>query len=147
MKLVVDANEMFAAVIARGKEKQSPTIKIFFLDDLVFYAPYRILVELQKHKEEIKAKSGFTEKDFGAFTAVLKARINFVPLENFSNKIGEAKKIAPHLKDVEYFALALKLNCPIWSEEKAFKKQEKVKIFTTQELTKLLEKSTSRKRK
>lgn len=147
MKLVVDANEMFAAVIARGKERQSPALEIFFSDKLVFYAPYRILVELQKHKEEIKAKSGFTEKDFSSFVAVLKARINFVSLEKFSNKIDEAKKIAPHLKDVEYFALALKLNCPIWSEEKAFKKQSKVKIFTTRELTKLLKKETPKERR
>ncbi|MCK4476655.1 MAG: hypothetical protein KAU16_08005 [Methanophagales archaeon] len=42
--------------------------------------------------------------------------------------------MAPHLKDVEYFALALKLDFPIWSNEKAFKKQSVVKVFSTPDL-------------
>ena len=46
--------------------------------------------------------------------------------------------LAPHLKDVEYFALALKLDCPIWAQEKAFKKQSGVKIFATSDLFPLL---------
>jgi len=48
-------------------------------------------------------------------------RVNFIPLEQFLDKADEAKELAPHLKDVEYFALALKLDCPIWAQEKAFK--------------------------
>jgi predicted nucleic acid-binding protein len=44
----------------------------------------------------------------------------------------------PHLKDVEYFALALKLDCPIWSNEKAFKKQSRVKVISTKELISFL---------
>ena len=47
-------------------------------------------------------------------------------------------KISPHSKDVPYFALALAFNAAIWSDEKAFKKQNKVKIFSTEELKKIL---------
>jgi len=50
------------------------------------------------------------------------------------DKIPEAKLLAPHLKDVEYFALALRFDFPIWSNEKAFKKQSKVKVFSTKDL-------------
>ena len=39
-------------------------------------------------------------------------------------------------ESVKYFALALKLNCPIWSEDKALKKQSKVKVYSTSELLK-----------
>ena len=46
--------------------------------------------------------------------------------------------ISPHSKDIEYFALALKSNCAIWSDEKALKKQSKVKVLTTSELVKEL---------
>ena len=56
----------------------------------------------------------------------------------------EANKISPHgeeTKDDPYFALALAFNFPIWSDEGAFRKQSKVKVFTTAELLKLLEKS------
>jgi len=46
--------------------------------------------------------------------------------------------LAPHLKDVEYFALALKLDCPIWAQEKAFEKQSGVNVFATSDLFPLL---------
>jgi len=47
-----------------------------------------------------------------------------------------ARPLAPHKsdKDIPYFALALKLNCPIWSNEPEFKEQSKIKIFNTQDL-------------
>jgi predicted nucleic acid-binding protein len=37
-------------------------------------------------------------------------------------------------KDTHYVALALKLNCPIWSNDTDLKKQNKVKIYNTKEL-------------
>ncbi|PIN85274.1 MAG: hypothetical protein COV47_03030 [Candidatus Diapherotrites archaeon CG11_big_fil_rev_8_21_14_0_20_37_9] len=43
------------------------------------------------------------------------------------------KKISPDPKDVPYFALALKLRCPIWTNDKLLKKQKKVKIISTSE--------------
>jgi len=36
--------------------------------------------------------------------------------------------------DVLFIATALAFNCPIWSEDKHFKQQDKVKVFTTKEL-------------
>ena len=77
-------------------------------------------------------------QDFEAFVGVLKLRVRFIPLELFLDKVPEAKVLAPHLKDVEYFALALKLDCPLWSNEKAFKKQSRVKVFSTSKLISLL---------
>ncbi|MBK5191552.1 MAG: hypothetical protein JJE19_08685 [Methanosarcinales archaeon] len=82
----------------------------------------------------IRGKSGFSLRDFEAFVGIVKLRVNFIPLEQFLDKADEAKALAPHLKDVEYFALALKLGCPIWAQEKAFKKQSVVKVFSTSEL-------------
>ena len=76
--------------------------------------------------------------DFEAFVGILELRVRFIPLEQFLDKISEAKVLAPHLKDVEYFALALKLDCPIWAQEKAFKKQSGVKVFATSDLFPLL---------
>jgi predicted nucleic acid-binding protein len=61
--------------------------------------------------------------------------------KRFSEFLSEANKISPHggeTKDDPYFALALSLNCPIWSDEKAFKKQSKVKVYSTSELLKRL---------
>jgi predicted nucleic acid-binding protein len=138
MRLVVDANELFAGIIARGKELQSWTLDILFSDEVEFFAPFRLLAELEKNRDEIRDKSGFSSMDFEAFVSILKLRVGFIPIEQFLDEIPEAKKLAPHLKDVEYFALALKLDCPIWSNEKAFKKQSKVKVFSTSDLISFL---------
>lgn len=134
MRLVVDANELFAGIIAKGKELQSWTMDILFSDEVELFAPFRLLVELEKNRDEIRGKSGFSLRDFEAFVGILKLRVGFIPLERFLAKIPEAKELAPHLKDVEYFALALKLDCPIWAQEKAFKKQSVVKVFSTPDL-------------
>ena len=138
MKLVVDANELFAGIIAKGKNLQSWTLGIMFSDEVELFAPFRLLAELEKNRDEIRSKSGFSLHDFEAFVGILELRVRFIPLEQFLDKISEAKVLAPHLKDVEYFALALKLDCPLWAQEKAFKNQSEVKVFSTTDLVSLL---------
>jgi len=78
------------------------------------------------------AKSSSNVFDF------MKQQIIIVPFKEFIGYKDEAKEIAPHKKDIPYFALALAFNSPIWSDEKAFKKQNRVKIFSTEELEKIL---------
>ena len=67
--------------------------------------------------------------------------IESVSKEEYSKFLSTAMELAPHAKDAPYFALALSLNCPIWYDEKLFKKQDVVKVFNTEELLKLLKKS------
>lgn len=137
MKLVIDANRIFSLII--GKKLNSAAIEVFFSDDTEFSAPFRMLAELENNREEIRLKSGFSHEDFDNFVSVLKLKLRFIPLEDFMDKISEAKEISPHSKDIEYFALALKLGCGIWSDEKSFRKQSKVKVYTTSELLKELQ--------
>lgn len=136
MNLVIDANRLFSVIIT--KRLSSSAMKIFFSDDADFFAPFRMLAELENNREEIRLKSGFSHEDFDNFISVLKLKIKFLPLEEFMDKISDVKETAPHTKDIEYFALALSLSCAIWSDEKAFKKQSKVKVFNTSELIKEL---------
>jgi len=136
MKLVIDANRLFSIII--GKRLTSASMEIFFSNDTEFFAPFRMLAELENNREEIRLKSDFSHEDFDNFISVLKLKIRFMPLEDFIDKISEGKQISAHSKDTEYFALALSLNCPIWSDEKSFKKQSKVKVYNTLELLKEL---------
>ena len=119
-----------------GKKLSSVVMKIFSSDEAEFFAPFRILAELENNREEIRSKSGFSHEDFDNFISVIKLKIKFVPLEDFIDKISDAKELSPHSKDIEYFALALSLNFPIWSDETAFKKQSKVKVHSTSDLVK-----------
>lgn len=60
-----------------------------------------------------------------------KGIIKFVPLSEYKEYLSKAKEISPDPNDVDIFALALKLNCPIWSNDKELKKQNVIK-FTQQ---------------
>ncbi len=140
MKVIVDANELFSAVIAKGKGFKSKTLDIFFADEVKLSAPYRLLAELENNREEIRSKSGFSHEDFDVFIGILKLRIDVVPLEDFLDKMHEAKEISPDPKDMEYFGLALKFKSAcIWSEEELLKEQDKIKVLNTDKLSELLE--------
>ena len=49
----------------------------------------------------------------------------------------DAENLTPDPDDMAYFAIALRLNCAIWSNDKKLKEQSKVKIFNTYELTRM----------
>jgi predicted nucleic acid-binding protein len=138
INVVVDANILFSAIISGKKNVRSKIRDALFSDKLQLWAPFRLLAELEKNRELLKRKSGFTDADLNAYIETLKRRVKFVPLEEYLDKLLEAKNISPDLKDIEYFALALKLGCPIWSEEKRLKRQDRVLVLTTRELVSLL---------
>ena len=129
MKLVVDANILFSALIKEGMTK-----KILFDLSYELYSPAFIFEEFKKHQNEILFKTHRTNEEFYKILESLKEIISFVPDEDFTDYIEGAEKICPDYDDSAYFALALKLNCPIWSGEKSFKEQSKIKVFNTKEL-------------
>jgi predicted nucleic acid-binding protein len=138
MKLVIDANELFSAMIAKGRGRQTKKLDILFSDKVELFSPKLLFTEFERNREEIKSKSRFSDKDFDVFIGILTSRIEPVPIENFVDKLLEAKEITPHTKDLLYFALALKLDCAIWSGEKRLKEQSAVKVFNTKDLIELL---------
>jgi len=89
---------------------------------------------LKSIKQEILYKTNRTYEEFYEILEIIKKIITLVPIEEFENKINEAKGISPDPNDVIYFALALKLNCPIWSNDKKLKEQKEIKIYSTSEL-------------
>ncbi len=52
--------------------------------------------------------------------------------------MGLAEEISPDKDDVLYFALALRLDCAIWSNDKALKGQSVVAILNTKEVSERL---------
>ncbi|MEE8402349.1 MAG: PIN domain-containing protein [Candidatus Hydrothermarchaeaceae archaeon] len=133
MLLVVDANELFAAIIARGK-----TLNLFFDERLELISPEFILDEFWKHKLEIEQKSGLNEDDLFSFLLLLMPKIRFLRAIKYKEFLAEAGEISPDPNDVEYFALALKFNCSVWSEDKGLKRQSRIKVLPTKELVEVL---------
>ena len=129
MDIVVDANIIFAALI-----KESFSHHLLFSEKLRLFTPEYVLIEFEKHKEEILEKTSRTTADFFQLLEILKRRIILVPLEELANYVEEAERITPDPNDMAYFALALKLNCAIWTNDKKLKEQDRVKIYHTHEI-------------
>ena len=129
MDLVVDANVLFAALIKSGE-----TERLFFVDQLHFYAPEFLIDEVEKYRTLLLRKTHRSDMEFDRFMRTLKKRIRFVPMEEIKPLMPAAKNISPDLNDTTYFAAALKIGASIWSNDKPLKDQNVVRIYTTKEL-------------
>lgn len=135
MKLVVDANVLFSFF-----KKDSTTRKLITSFEIFeLYTPALCIKELSKHKEEICRKSKITEAGFEEEMEYLRLFVGIVQDEEFKDFAGKARQLlGEHIKDIPYFALALYLNCGIWSNEKRFKKQSRIKAVSTSDLISFL---------
>ena len=132
MDLVLYSNFLFSALI-----KDSFSYALLFNEKFHLFMPEYIFIELEKHKEEIMEKTEQTTEEFFRLIETLKRRIIIVSLEELVPYTEEAEKLTPDPDDMAYFALALKLNCAIWSNDKKLKEQDKIKIYNTHELSKI----------
>ena len=139
MDLVIDANELFSAIISKGKKRETKKLDVLFSPEIMLFAPALLFKELEKNFFEIQAKAGLLEPDLKLFIKVLQQRIEIVPTEELLPFLLEAKTISPHDKDIPYFAVALRLRCSLWSGDKALKGQSKIKVFNTRDLAEELE--------
>ncbi|PIN74282.1 hypothetical protein COV20_01545 [Candidatus Woesearchaeota archaeon CG10_big_fil_rev_8_21_14_0_10_45_16] len=141
MRVVIDANILIAMLVKPGLP-----IDLFFDTRLSLLAPRLLFEELESHKEEILQKSGFTKEEFDWLFLVLKHNITVVSEQDFLQCREEAVSVCPDPKDVIYFALALYQKCPIWSNEKGLKKQEKVIVYAMHDLISLFGLSSSERK-
>lgn len=133
MKIIIDANILMSALIAT----EGKTYDLVFNSRIKLLSVDKLLIELEKHKQEILEKSGLSEYDFDIFVSLISAEIEFVSYYDVKKFVPEAEKISPDPNDVEYFALALLLNCAIWSNDKKLKKQDRIKVYSTEDLMKI----------
>ena len=129
MILIVDANILFSALI-----KHSLTAELIFNEDIKLYTCEFIIDEFFKYEKDILEKTHRTREQFITIMHQLKEVITVVPKNEYSYLITEAEKFSPDSKDAIYFALALKLNGSVWSNDKKLKKQNKVKVYSTNEV-------------
>ncbi len=134
MKLIVDANILFSALIKNGKTQELLTLPIFEL-----YAPEFIFEELEQHHEEILSKSNRTKEQFSEILRSLSKIIELIPRQEISPFMPKAEKFCPDSDDLPYFSLSMMLDCPIWSNDKLLKeKQDIIKVYSTADLIELL---------
>lgn len=132
MELIIDANILFSSLI-----KNSITAEIIFTYDIKLYSPEYIVEEFLKYQDLIMKKTHRSEEEFTTTMHLLKCVITVISKEEYSKFMKDAEEISPDEKDTQYFALALKLKIPIWTNDSKLKEQEKVKVYSTKEIIEL----------
>jgi len=134
MDLIVDTNSILSALI-----KDSAARKIIFKSGFRFYAPETIIKEIFSHLELIGGKTGFAEAEIQTLAHFIASYFTTVPRSKYEDFILQATALVPHPEDFQFIALALAIpNDGIWTADKHFAKQNKVKVWKTQELLKFI---------
>jgi predicted nucleic acid-binding protein len=136
LRLVIDANIILSALI-----KDSITRKILIGSAMEFYAPGYLIEEVEKYISLVSKKNSLSDQENKKILDILCHYITIVGIEFYEEKINEALEIMVKIdiKDTPYVALALSFdNDGIWSEDKGFFKQDKIKVWRTQEIIEVL---------
>ena len=135
--LVIDTNILISALI-----KQGTTREILTSLRINFICPESSLKSVYFYKNDIMSKARINEKEFHILLFRLIKYVRLIPLEFLKNFKQEADEIIGKIdkEDTIFIATALAFNCPIWSNDKHFKKQDKIKTITTKDLLKILNK-------
>ncbi len=82
-----------------------------FFGKFEFIAPEFLMIELEKHKDEILGRSRLSAEEFDKVLKFVIKQLTFIPKSQFSDCLQDAEKVlVGHLKDLQYLALALKYN-------------------------------------
>lgn len=138
MIFVIDTNIIFSALVKEGRTRE---LLIDFPFDL--YAPEITISEIRKYKEIILQKSKLTKDEFETLFDFIIDNITIVKKEDYGEYMNEANKIIGHIDtgDSPFIALALSMHHDgIWSDDRHFKQQEKIKIWKTEDILNIIEK-------
>lgn len=139
MNIVIDANILIAALLKDSKMRE-----------LIVNSPHNLLVpevhfqEIEEHKEELLEKSGLSEEEFDTLLMKLSNYFAIIKNEKILPFLKEAEDLMGNIDkdDVPIIATSLVYDsCPIWSDDKHFQQQKKIKVWKTEEIIKAIEKS------
>jgi len=135
MNIVIDTNVFISALIKKGITRKIITKS---KENLLF--PDFELQELHNHKSEIIRKSNLSEKQFYILLLRLLKYVKIIPIDTFIGFKDKAIEIIEHIDrdDVPFIAAALAFDASIWSDDKHFKQQKRIRTFTTKEMYDLL---------
>ncbi len=133
MRVVVDTNILFSFFW-----KDSITRKLVISTRFELVSPEFALKEIEKYRSEIIQKVKIDQVEFDRLLEELKKIIEFVNREEYSEFIEESKRISLDRGDVDFFALCLKERCFLWSNDGLLKKQNEIRVLSTEEIIRIL---------
>ena len=90
-------------------------------------------------------KSGLTDAEYGEVVATLFKYVRLIPVEEIRKNWDKAKEIMERIdeEDVVFIAVALSIaDSAIWSNDKDFEKQDKIKVLKTVNVLKIAGETT-----
>ena len=132
MKLVADTSVLYSFFNEQSEARE-------LASKVRLVSPRFSLSEIQEHKEDIKSSFKLEEWQYEFILRfwVLKF-VEFIPESKYIKQFEKSMHLSPDSDDIDFFALSLKLGCPIWSNDPHFKMQSEVRVFTTKELIEFL---------
>ncbi len=135
MKLVVNTNRIIAALIKDSASRKiinhlkAELISIEFSD-----------IEIKKYKQTILKKASINEEEFKLIFEKIREKLVVLDDNIILTKLDMAKEIMDKIDpdDTPFIAAALATNADIWSDDQHFQKQNKIKIWKTEDLTGLV---------
>jgi len=136
MRFVVDTNRIIASLV-----RDSASRKILLSEKFEFLTVGVARSEIEEHRKELREKTKLTDKQLDTILAMLFKRIFVVSDVVIEKKIRQAKKIMDTIdpSDTPFIAVALAMeNDGIWSDDKHFSKQKRIKVWKTKDLLRLI---------
>lgn len=134
MKIVIDTNRIMASLLKDGMSRVLIFSRLF-----QFITPDYALLEIDKYREYLCKKAHLTSDQFQILINLICEKINIIPQEEYRSYIFESQKLILDKDDAPFLALALSLQVDgIWSDDKDFKSQTAMKVFTTKDMLELL---------
>lgn len=135
MKLIVNTNRIMAALV-----KDSYSRKIILEGRLELITINILEKELVEYKQFILKKANISEDQFNLIYGKLKEKLTLLEDVIIENKMKEAKSIMDRVDkdDTPFIAAALSTKSDIWSDDKHFEKQNRVKVWKTKDLIKYI---------
>lgn len=138
MLLVVDVNVVFSALYSRDV-----AYDVFARNRLFkyfeFVAPEYMFFELGRKTEKLLLTSSLSEEEITAVLEFLREEIKTITAEEFKDFLHRAAEaLKSHPKDVPYLALALALDCGIFSGDEKLRGLSPVKVYSPRDLLDVL---------
>lgn len=141
MRLVIDTNILITAFW-----KSAVFYEIIKVANPQLISPAFAIEEIISHKEEICKKARINNEEFENTLRNLHKLCTVVPLIEYASQLPAAallfEKNHPQyhelLDDIDFLALALHVNTPLWTNDRLLALQTKVDILTTKQMILLI---------
>ncbi|MEI7858096.1 MAG: PIN domain-containing protein [Methanomicrobiales archaeon] len=142
IRCVIDTNILIGALVKDNSFKA----RLLKKQNFSFFFPDYGLIEIEKFRDYIGSKRNKVPAapSFDYAIKFLLESVTIIPRPLYRDKLLTASTIMEEIdpKDTPFLALALHLDCPIWSDAAHLKKQSYVPCYSTREFLAQFDKDT-----